>query len=88
MDQINQLQYISVCGKVTEDLNSYLAIKDKDLTEYVVHRAIQCKTEDEFIEAMNEDEAGFTIKLARSVFSTVHEMLPEKDIEERRQKHE
>ena len=33
---------------------------------------------------MNEDEAGFTFKLARGIFNLVHEMLPKAEIARRR----
>lgn len=84
MSNISQLQYISVCAKITEDLFQHLGIRDKTLTEYVVDKAMVCETVDDFISAMNEDEAGFTFKFARSIYSTVHSMLPQKLIQDRR----
>lgn len=49
---------------------------DKTVTEYIVNRAISCRTEDEFILAMNEDEAGFSFRQSEEIFRTVHSMLP------------
>lgn len=84
MDEIDRLQYISICSKVSEELHAYLGIKDKLLTEYVIDKAIISKDEDDFIQKMNEDEAGFSFKLASSIFSDVHSMLPPKIIQKRR----
>ena len=55
MNEIEQLQYFSLCSKVSSDIFSHIGMKDKVLTEYVIDQALEAKDEDDFINKMNED---------------------------------
>jgi ATP-dependent RNA helicase DHX8/PRP22 len=85
MEEIEKLQYISLSTKISNELNLFLGVKDKVLTEFLIEEAIKAGTEDDFIEQMNNMEAGFTLQLCLSIFNSVHKMLPEAYVRKKRQ---
>lgn len=76
MNEIERLQYISLCSKISGEIFSQIGIKDKVLTEYVIDRAIEARDEDEFINMMNEDGSEFSLQFCVSIFNSVYKMLP------------
>ena len=76
MNEIERLQYISLCSKLSSEIYTQIGIKDKILTEYVIERAIEAKDEDDFIEMMNQDGSEFSLQFCVSIYNSVYKMLP------------
>ena len=85
MNEIEKLQYISLCSKVVGDIHSHIGIKDKVLTEYVIDQAVEARDEDEFINKMNEDGSGFSLQFCMSLFDAVHRMMPASVVRKKKQ---
>lgn len=75
MEEIDKLQYISLCSKVSNDIFAQIGVKDKVLTEYVIEQAIEATDENNFIEKMNEDESGFSLQFCVSLWKNVSSMM-------------
>lgn len=48
MNTIQKLQYISLCSKVTQELENHVGIRDKDLAEYIINLAENAGSQEEF----------------------------------------
>lgn len=86
MNEIEQLQYFSLCSKVSSDIFSHIGMKDKVLTEYVIDQALEAKDEDDFINKMNDDGSGFSLQFCVSLYSSVYRMLPDSYIFKKKQR--
>jgi predicted RNA-binding protein with RPS1 domain len=84
--EVEQLQYLSLCSKVTAEIFAQIGIRDKVLTEYVIDQALEAADEDSFIQKMNEDEGGFSLQFCISLFNNVQKMLPAAYLKRRKTK--
>jgi hypothetical protein len=85
MNEIERLQYISLCSKLSSEIFNQIGIKDKVLTEYVIDRAIEARDEDDFIEMMNQDGSEFGLQFCVSIYNSVYKMLPSSYIRKKKE---
>jgi len=81
MSSIKKLQYISLCAKVTQELENHVGIRDKDLAEFVISLANDSKSEKEFLKKLEENDAEFTFSFSKTLFNLIKKMMP-KEAEE------
>ncbi|KFD51542.1 hypothetical protein M514_07592 [Trichuris suis] len=71
MEEIKQLQYISLVSKICTDLENHLGINDKDLAEFVIDLAKRNPTLEGFKSALAENGAEFDDSLSSSLLRRV-----------------
>uniref|UniRef100_A0A5S6PYS7 RNA helicase n=1 Tax=Trichuris muris TaxID=70415 RepID=A0A5S6PYS7_TRIMR len=71
MEEIEQLQYISLVSKVCTDLENHLGINDKDLAEFIIDLAKRNPTLEGFKSALLQNGAEFDDSLSASLLRRI-----------------
>ncbi len=75
-DKIAQLQFFSLCSKVTQEIENHVGIKDKVLGEFIVNLGRESQNEKEFIKSLNELGADFSQQFSTNLYNMILKMLP------------
>uniref|UniRef100_A0A3P8WAF3 ATP-dependent RNA helicase DHX8 n=1 Tax=Cynoglossus semilaevis TaxID=244447 RepID=A0A3P8WAF3_CYNSE len=77
VDELSQLEYLSLVSKVCTELDNHLGISDKDLAEFVIHLAEKQPTFDGFKSALLQNGAEFTDSLVGNLLRLIQTMRPQ-----------
>lgn len=74
MDDLEQLEFLSLVSKVTSEINNHMGVSDKTISEFVIAQHDECVSRDEFIERC----AGFDFPkvLGESIDRLIRTMHP------------
>ena len=78
MDELQQLQYLSLVSKVCSELDNHLGVSDKTLAEFIIDLAQRHPQLADFCAALEENGAEFPPSFAQSLLSLVGKMMPKK----------
>ena len=74
MDDLEQLELLSLVSKVTSEINNHMGISDKTIAEFVIAEHAQCKSSDAFEKKLAEYD--FPKTLVESIDRLVRTMHP------------
>ena len=77
MDDLRQLEILSLYSKITSELQNHLGISDRTLAEFVVDQHSKCKSLEDFRTRLNDMGAEFPSSLVDSINRLVLTMHPE-----------
>ena len=75
MDDLEQLEVLSLVSKVTSEINNYMGISDKTIAEYVIAEHAQTKSKAEFCDKATAD-FDFPKSLAESIDRLIRTLHP------------
>eukprot|EP00965_Chrysotila_dentata_P110270 3643554-Pleurochrysis_carterae.AAC.2 len=78
MDELSNLQHLSLVSKVCKELDNHLGISDKTLAEFIIDLAKQNPELSAFRKALDENGAEFPASFASSLLSLINRMAPKK----------
>ncbi|XP_034426608.1 ATP-dependent RNA helicase DHX8 isoform X3 [Hippoglossus hippoglossus] len=76
VDELSQLEYLSLVSKVCTELDNHLGISDKDLAEFVISLAETHPTFEAFKAVLTQNGADFTDTLIGNVLRLINTMRP------------
>ena len=76
MEDLQNLEYLSVVSKICTELDNHLGVNDKDLAEFVVHMAQSSDSYDLFRQKLTEIDADFPDSFSSNLYRIVQKMLP------------
>ncbi|XP_034716283.1 ATP-dependent RNA helicase DHX8 isoform X2 [Etheostoma cragini] len=76
VDELSQLEYLSLVSKVCTELDNHLGISDKDLAEFVIDLAEKEPTFDGFKALLLQNGAEFTDSLVGNLLRLIQTMRP------------
>ncbi|XP_068161602.1 ATP-dependent RNA helicase DHX8 [Antennarius striatus] len=76
VDELSQLEYLSLVSKVCTELDNHLGISDKDLAEFVIDLAEKQPTFDGFKDLLLQNGAEFTDSLISNLLRLIQTMRP------------
>eukprot|EP00727_Mastigamoeba_balamuthi_P000424 m51a1_g10379 putative probable pre-mrna-splicing factor atp-dependent rna helicase-like (1156) ;mRNA; f:25269-30444 len=76
MEELQQLEYLSLVSKVCGELEKHTGMGDKDLAEFIVSLAADSASPAAFARALAQNDAQFPDHLVASLFKVVKKMLP------------
>ncbi|KAM6898770.1 ATP-dependent RNA helicase DHX8 isoform 1-T1 [Lycodopsis pacificus] len=76
VDELSQLEYLSLVSKVCTELDNHLGISDKDLAEFVIDLAEKQPTFDGFKALLLQNGAEFTDSLVGNLLRLIQTMRP------------
>uniref|UniRef100_A0A8C3B2P5 ATP-dependent RNA helicase DHX8 n=1 Tax=Cyclopterus lumpus TaxID=8103 RepID=A0A8C3B2P5_CYCLU len=76
VDELSQLEYLSLVSKVCTELDNHLGISDKDLAEFVIDLAEKQPSFDGFKELLLKNGAEFTDSLVGNLLRLIQTMRP------------
>ncbi|XP_054609513.1 ATP-dependent RNA helicase DHX8 [Dunckerocampus dactyliophorus] len=76
VDELSQLEFLSLVSKVCTELDNHLGISDKDLAEFVISLAEKQPTFDGFKALLLENGAEFTDSLISNLLRLIQTMRP------------
>ncbi|XP_029701030.1 ATP-dependent RNA helicase DHX8 isoform X2 [Takifugu rubripes] len=76
VDELQQLEYLSLVSKVCTELDNHLGLNDKDLAEFVIHLAEKQPTFDGFKALLIQNGAEFTDSLISNLLRLIQTMRP------------
>lgn len=76
MEDLQNLEYLSVVSKICTELDNHLGVNDKDLAEFIVHMAQDSDSYDLFRRKLTEVDADFPDSFSSNLYRIVQKMLP------------
>lgn len=76
MEDLHNLEYLSVVSKICTELDNHLGVNDKDLAEFIVHMAQSSNSYDLFRRRLAEADADFPDSFSSNLYRIVQKMLP------------
>uniref|UniRef100_UPI003AAF8DA6 ATP-dependent RNA helicase DHX8-like n=1 Tax=Centroberyx gerrardi TaxID=166262 RepID=UPI003AAF8DA6 len=76
VDELQQLEYLSLVSKVCTELDNHLGISDKDLAEFVINLAEKQPSFDGFKSLLLKNGAEFTDSLISNLLRLIQTMRP------------
>ncbi|CAF1454669.1 unnamed protein product [Rotaria sp. Silwood1] len=76
MDDLQNLEYLSLVSKVCTELDNHLGINDKDLAEFIIRMAQSSDSYDLFKKKLVENDAGFSDSFSSNLYQIIQTMLP------------
>ncbi|KAL3151919.1 hypothetical protein ABBQ32_001049 [Trebouxia sp. C0010 RCD-2024] len=74
MDQLKQLQHLSLVNKVTTELENHLGISEKTLAEFIIELAIGKASQREFQKALIANHAEMPDSLVQTIWNVIQRM--------------
>jgi ATP-dependent RNA helicase DHX8/PRP22 len=78
MEDLHNLEYLSLVSKICTELDNHLGINDKDLAEFIIHMAQESDSYDSFRRKLSENDADFPDSFTSNLYRIVQKMLPTK----------
>lgn len=78
MDDIEQLEYLSLVSKVCTELDNHLGLNDKDLAEFIIKIADKHPRLDKFSKSLSKKGAQFPESFTKNLLSLIQRMRPPK----------
>ncbi|CAF4624907.1 unnamed protein product, partial [Rotaria sp. Silwood2] len=76
MEDLQNLEYLSLVSKICTELDNHLGINDKDLAEFIIHMAQASDSYDVFQKKLAENDADFPDSFSSNLYRIVQKMLP------------
>nr|CAB3237998.1 ATP-dependent RNA helicase DHX8-like [Phallusia mammillata] len=76
MDELKQLEYLSLVSKVCTELDNHLGLNDKDLAEFIIRLAEKYPNIKKFSKALKKKGADFSDSLMENLLSLIKRMRP------------
>ncbi|KAH8269590.1 hypothetical protein KR018_010000 [Drosophila ironensis] len=76
MDELQQLEYLSLVSKICTELDNHLGINDKDLAEFIIDLENKNPTYDAFHKALLDNGAEFPDSLVQNLQRIINLMRP------------
>lgn len=76
MDELQQLEYLSLVSKICTELDNHLGINDKDLAEFIIDLENKNRSYDSFRKALLENGAEFPDSLVQNLQRIINLMRP------------
>ena len=76
MEDLQNLEYLSLVSKICTELDNHLAINDKDLAEFIIHMAQSSDSYDLFRNKLVKNDADFPDSFSSNLYRIVQKMLP------------
>lgn len=75
MDDLQQLEYLQLVSKVTNELENHTGLNDKTLAEFIISKCRKSKSLEKFKQKLDEIESNFPLVFIESVYRLV-ELIP------------
>lgn len=72
MDDLQNLEYLSVVSKICTELDNHLNINDKDLAEFIIHMAEVSDSYDLFRRNLTEIDTDFSDSFSNHLYQIVN----------------
>uniref|UniRef100_A0A1Q3F680 RNA helicase n=1 Tax=Culex tarsalis TaxID=7177 RepID=A0A1Q3F680_CULTA len=79
MDELEQLEHLSLVSKICTELENHLGLNDKDLAEFIIDLAEKNPTEDGFRRVLAENGAEFSESFTANLLRIIQLMKPAKN---------
>jgi ATP-dependent RNA helicase DHX8/PRP22 len=76
MEDLQNLEYLSLVSKICTELENHLGVNDKDLAEFIIHMAQSSNTYDIFRRKLAENDADVPDSFSSNLYRIVQKMLP------------
>jgi ATP-dependent RNA helicase DHX8/PRP22 len=76
MEELQNLEYLSLVSKICTELDNHLGVNDKDLAEFIIHMAQSSDSYDIFRKNLAENDADFPDSFSSNLYRIVQKMLP------------
>ena len=76
MEELQNLEYLSLVSKICTELDNHLGINDKDLAEYIIEMARSSDSYNLFQKKLQENDADFPDSFSSNLYRIVLKMLP------------
>jgi ATP-dependent RNA helicase DHX8/PRP22 len=76
MEELQNLEYLSLVSKICTELDNHLGINDKDLAEFIINMAQSSYSYDLFRKKLAENDAEFPDSFSSNLYRIVQKMLP------------
>ncbi|KAL7020257.1 hypothetical protein ACKWTF_011444 [Chironomus riparius] len=76
MDELEQLEHLSLVSKICTELENHLSINDKDLAEFIIHLAEQNPNIEDFRKALVQNGAEFSDSFTSNLMRIICLMKP------------
>ena len=76
MEELKQLEHLSLVSKVCSELENHYEMNDKDLAEFIIHLAEEHKDFEDFKKALQENGAEFTDSFIDNLLRIIKHMKP------------
>jgi len=76
MEDLQNLEYLSLVSKICTELENHLGVNDKDLAEFIIHMAQSSNTYDIFRRKLDENDADVPDSFSSNLYRIVQKMLP------------
>jgi len=74
MEDLQNLQYLSIVSKICTELNNHLNINGKDLAEFIIHMAQSSDSYDLFRRKLAETDADISQSCSSNLYRIVQKM--------------
>jgi ATP-dependent RNA helicase DHX8/PRP22 len=76
MEDLPNLEYLSLVSKICTELDNHLGVNDKDLAEFIIHMARSSDSYDAFRRKLAENDADLPDSFSSNLYRIVQKMLP------------
>ena len=76
MEDLKNLEYLSLVSKICTELDNHLGVNDKDLAEFIIHMAQTNATYEAFRTELANNQADFPDSFSSNLYRIVQKMLP------------
>jgi ATP-dependent RNA helicase DHX8/PRP22 len=76
MEDLQNLEYLSLVSKICTELDNHLGVNDKDLAEFIIHMAQSSDSYDLFRKKLAENDADVPDSFSSNLYRIVQKMLP------------
>ena len=76
MEELQNLEYLSLVSKICTELDNHLGVNDKDLAEFIIHMAQESDSYDIFRKKLAENDADIPESFSSNLYRIVLKMLP------------
>ncbi|CAF3439785.1 unnamed protein product [Rotaria sp. Silwood1] len=76
MEDLQNLEYLSLVSKICTELDNHLGVNDKDLAEFIIHMVKTSDSYDLFQKRLAENDADFPDSFSSNLYRIVQKMLP------------
>jgi len=76
MDELKNLEHLSLVSKICNELENHIGISDKDLAEFLIHLADRSKSQEEFRTELLKNGGEFPESFISSLFRLIQRLKP------------
>lgn len=85
MEELRNLEYLSLVSKICTELDNHLGVNDKDLAEFLIHLAQQSANYEVFRKQLADNQADLPDSFSSNLYRIIQKLLPapvKKDVDE------